>query len=154
LTAEPLADDGLAPQPRGRNQGMNREELAALHDALEVVLAWPDSVRAEVARWLAAPAASKPNGRDPHPPPLAPTEKASETEGFSPRAPRPTAYAGPQAVTSKRWAVSLRPMPARNLAPRKRSTGEIGTRCKAGERGPSTSCGSSPYAPCATNRGA
>jgi hypothetical protein len=50
---------------------MNREELAALHDALEVVLAWPDSVRAEVARWLAAPAASKPNGRDPHPPPLA-----------------------------------------------------------------------------------
>jgi hypothetical protein len=49
---------------------MTREELRALQTALEVVLARPDSVPAEVARWLTAPAASKPNGRDPHPPPV------------------------------------------------------------------------------------
>jgi hypothetical protein len=34
---------------------MNREELSTLRDALGVVLAWPDSVRAEIARWLVAP---------------------------------------------------------------------------------------------------
>jgi hypothetical protein len=46
---------------------VNREELATLRDAIDTVLAWPDAVRAEVARWL-APEAAKPNGRDPHPP--------------------------------------------------------------------------------------
>jgi hypothetical protein len=55
------------------------------------------------ARWLAPEARSKertvplifskPNGRDPHPPPIAPTGKGSETEGFSSRR-APTPYAG------------------------------------------------------------
>jgi hypothetical protein len=84
---------------------MNREELAALRDAIGVMLAWPDTVRAEIARWLApndladksAPAqkdanetqggeataadksAPKPNGRDHHSPPIATTEPASAT---------------------------------------------------------------------------
>jgi hypothetical protein len=40
---------------------MTRAELVALRDALEAVLSWPDSVRAEVARWL-TPEAAKPNG--------------------------------------------------------------------------------------------
>ena len=48
---------------------MNREELVALRDALDAVLTWPESVCAEMARWLAAETA-KPNGRD-HDPPLA-----------------------------------------------------------------------------------
>jgi hypothetical protein len=68
---------------------MNREELSALRDAIDTVLTWPDSVRAEIARWL-TPEAAKSNGRDPHPPL---TETASETKGVSP--PRsPTPYAG------------------------------------------------------------
>jgi hypothetical protein len=48
---------------------MNRDELAALRDAIDTVLTWPDAVRDQVARWL-TPAAAKPNGRDPHPPPI------------------------------------------------------------------------------------
>ena len=45
---------------------MDRTELAALRDAIDQVLAWPDSVRAQVAAWL-SPAAPKPgNGLDPH----------------------------------------------------------------------------------------
>ena len=47
---------------------MNRDELAALRDAIDAVLTWPDSVRAEMTRWL-APETAKPNGHDPHPPP-------------------------------------------------------------------------------------
>jgi hypothetical protein len=50
---------------------MTRDELAALRDAIDTVLTWPDAVRAEVARWLTP--AAKPNGRDPHPPPHPPT---------------------------------------------------------------------------------
>lgn len=46
---------------------MNREELAALGDAIDTVLSWPPAVFDEMARWL-APEAAKPNGRDPHPP--------------------------------------------------------------------------------------
>jgi hypothetical protein len=81
---------------------MNREELSALHAALEAVMAWPDSVRAEVARWLtpndvapngapgkqdvkenngedhtAPNGAPKPNGQDRHPPRPAPSRRAA-----------------------------------------------------------------------------
>jgi hypothetical protein len=48
---------------------MTRDELAALRDAIDTVLTWPDAVRDQVARWL-TPEATKPNGRDPHPPPI------------------------------------------------------------------------------------
>ncbi len=47
---------------------MDREELTALRDAIDVMLAWPDAVRAEIARWL-SPETAKPNGHDPPPPP-------------------------------------------------------------------------------------
>jgi hypothetical protein len=50
---------------------------------VDELLSWPDEVREQVARWL-TPEAAKPNGRDPHPPPIASMEKASETEGFPP----------------------------------------------------------------------
>ena len=46
---------------------MTRDELIALRDAIDITLALPDSLRALLAQWL-APAAAKPNGRDPHPP--------------------------------------------------------------------------------------
>jgi hypothetical protein len=48
---------------------MDRTELAALHDALGVMLAWPPAVFDQIARWITPEAAPKPNGRDPHPPP-------------------------------------------------------------------------------------
>lgn len=50
-----------------KNARMTRDELTALRDAIDVVLAWPPAVRDQVAAWLTQ--ASKPNGRDPHPPP-------------------------------------------------------------------------------------
>ena len=53
---------------------MDRAELVVLHAALETVLAWPDSVRDQVAAWL-APTAQSGNGVDPHPP-VAPTKEA------------------------------------------------------------------------------
>src|SRR5580704_11234885 len=68
---------------------MTREELAAVRDVIDALLRCPDHVRelltqwiAPQARWLAPEARSKertvplifskPNGRDPHPPPIAP----------------------------------------------------------------------------------
>ena len=52
---------------------MTREELAQLRDAIDTVLAWPDSIRELLAKWLET---AKPNGHDPHPPELA-TPKAA-----------------------------------------------------------------------------
>jgi hypothetical protein len=49
---------------------MDRGELAALRNAIDIVLTWPDSVRDQVAAWL-APTAQSGNGVDPHPPPVA-----------------------------------------------------------------------------------
>ena len=72
---------------------MTRDELAALRDALEAVLAWPDAVRVEVARWL-APAAAKPNGRDSHPPPIAPTSAEVPKRNISSPRRSPAPYAG------------------------------------------------------------
>ena len=98
---------------------MNRDELAALHAALAVVLAWPDSVRAEVARWLAPPPATKPgNGLDLHPPSVARTETASTMERVSLR-PSPTPYAGktrrakptPAQAAEKRLLTAMRDNP-------------------------------------------
>jgi hypothetical protein len=64
---------------------MNREELSALRDALEAVLAWPPAVRTEVARWL-TPAAAKGNGVDLHPP-IAPTPNVSGGAALAATAP-------------------------------------------------------------------
>jgi hypothetical protein len=89
---------------------MNREDLVAVRDVIDALLRCPDHVRelltqwiAPQARWLAPEARSKertvplifskPNGRDPHPPPIAPMGKASETDGVSSRG-SPTPYAG------------------------------------------------------------
>jgi hypothetical protein len=48
---------------------VNREELTALRNAIEVLLKLPDGVRAQLGRWFAPTAAKPGNGHDPHPPP-------------------------------------------------------------------------------------
>jgi DNA-binding transcriptional ArsR family regulator len=62
---------------------MNRQELTALRDAIDLTLALPDSVREMLAHWL-TPATAKPNGHDAHPPVPTPTPRAAPT-------PRPAA---------------------------------------------------------------
>ena len=42
---------------------MNRDELTALRDVLDLILQLPDDLRAQVVAWL-SPAAAKPNGLD------------------------------------------------------------------------------------------
>jgi DNA-binding transcriptional ArsR family regulator len=56
---------------------MDREQLTALRDLLNLILELPDSMHGQIAQWLTQETA-KPNGRDPHPPPIAPTEKQLE----------------------------------------------------------------------------
>ena len=43
---------------------MNRAELGVLRDAIDTILAWPDSVRDQIAQWLQTDV-SKPNGAGP-----------------------------------------------------------------------------------------
>ena len=57
---------------------MDRAELAALRDAIDMTLALPDSIRELLAQWL-APAAAKSNGHDLHPPVPSPSPKAAPT---------------------------------------------------------------------------
>ena len=107
---------------------MTRQELTAVRDIIDALLRCPDHVRelltqwiAPQARWLAPEARSKertvplifskPNGRDPHPPPIASPETPSETKEVSPRR-SPTSHAGkpprlsegPRATASSRDA--------------------------------------------------
>jgi hypothetical protein len=55
---------------------VNREELTALRDAIDVTLALPDSIRELLAQWL-APEAARPNGHDARPPVPTPSPKAA-----------------------------------------------------------------------------
>jgi hypothetical protein len=82
---------------------MNREELVAVRDVIDALLRCPDHVRELLTQWIAPVVARpkertvpliflKPNGRDPHPPPIAPMGKASENGVSSRRSPTP--YAG------------------------------------------------------------
>ena len=67
---------------------MNRDELTALRDVIDALLRCPDHVRELLTQWIAPVVArskertvplifSKPNGRDPHPPPIAPMGAAA-----------------------------------------------------------------------------
>ena len=47
---------------------MDRAELAALRDAIDLLLRCPDDVCEQLAKWF-LPKAAKSNGHDPHPPP-------------------------------------------------------------------------------------
>jgi len=68
---------------------VTRDELVQLRDALTAVLAWPQPVVDQVARWLAPEPAKPGNGLDHSPPP--PT--SSESKEGSPRR-QPAPYAG------------------------------------------------------------
>ena len=66
---------------------MDRAELAALRDAIDLLLKCPDAVCVQLARWF-LPKAAKGNGHDPHPLPIAPASGiAAEPLGSNP--PRP-----------------------------------------------------------------
>jgi hypothetical protein len=71
---------------------MTQAELSVLRDILGLILRLPADVRSQVGAWL-TPEAAKPNGRDPHPPPL---KEALPKSGELPPSPRrsPTPYAG------------------------------------------------------------
>ena len=43
---------------------MDRAELGALRDAIDMILTWPDSVRNQIAQWLQTDVAN-PNGSGP-----------------------------------------------------------------------------------------
>jgi hypothetical protein len=47
---------------------MDRDELTALRDAIDVLLKCPDAVRAQFMKWFSPEAAKPGNGHDPHPP--------------------------------------------------------------------------------------
>jgi hypothetical protein len=52
---------------------MDKEQLTALRDVLDLILRLPDAMRSEIAAWLRPEAAQKPsNGVDRHPLPVAP----------------------------------------------------------------------------------
>jgi hypothetical protein len=127
LTMTLLADDGLRLMGvREEHWSMTFDELTALHDALSAVLSWPDVVRAEIARWLAP---ERPNGRDPHPPPIAATGKAPETSGFSP----PARRGKPANVNAERKLLAaMRDAPGSSVAELARATGS--GKSTAGER--------------------
>jgi hypothetical protein len=89
---------------------MNRDEITALRDVLDLILRLPDDLRGQVAAWL-SPAAAKPgNGLDPHPPTVAPTPGAGtdqELLGAVQRSStKPTPYAGKARRGKSRESIS------------------------------------------------
>jgi hypothetical protein len=71
---------------------MNRDELAALPNAIDMVLTLPDAVRDQVDRWFTPQAAKPGNGHDPH------RRRSRRWKRLQKR--RVSAAAGPSAVTS------------------------------------------------------
>jgi hypothetical protein len=113
---------------------MNRKELAVLRDAISTVLAWPDAVRDQVARWIAAPEAARPNGGDPHPPAVASTESIFETEDASPSSRQVKARRSkpPSAKAEQRLLAAMRESPGVSVIALARAAG--GGRSATAER--------------------
>jgi hypothetical protein len=103
---------------------MNREELTALHDAIGVLLTWPQSVRDQIAAWL-APGATKGNGLDPHPP-IAATAPPRQAKGRR----RPNAFT--TQTTERKLLGALRDNP--NLSERAVANAAGVSRATAAER--------------------
>jgi Winged helix-turn-helix DNA-binding len=80
---------------------MDREELTVLRDALTAVLAWPEPVLEQVARWLAPEPAKPGNGLDHDPPPIASAAAASRRREVSPPESSPR-RAPPSVVQARR----------------------------------------------------
>jgi hypothetical protein len=71
---------------------MDRQELVALRDVLDLILRLPASLHPQVAAWLMPEAAKPGNGLDHHPPPVAQTAEAPKRNISSPsRSPTPHA---------------------------------------------------------------
>ena len=101
--------------PAGGTGRENRDELAALRDAIDTVL----DLAARCARRgcpLAPPVAAKPNGRDPHPPP--------------PRQVRQSAFAAKTA--ERKLIAAMRAAPGASVIMLARSVG--GNRSSVGEQ--------------------
>jgi hypothetical protein len=70
---------------------MDREELTALRDAIDVLLKLPDGVRMQLVRWFAPTVAKPGNGHDPHPPPHPPTPYVGKSKRGRPQTSAKTA---------------------------------------------------------------
>ena len=124
---------------------MNRDELTALRDVLDLILQLPDDLRDQVAAWLAPPA-PKPNGQDPHPPPIAdarqgaqtgeiphsPAKRAKAARPASPRALRPGGQPSPAKAAERKLLEALRANPGSSVAELARLAGQ--SRSAGGER--------------------
>jgi hypothetical protein len=105
---------------------MDREESVALREALGAVLAWPESVRAAIARWL-APEPGKSNGHDPHPAavmmPKAPEPETARARGKA---------ATPTEASERRLVAAMRLDPKAGVNALAKATGAA--RSTTGER--------------------
>ena len=106
---------------------MNRDELTALRDVLDLILRLPDDLRAQVAAWLSPPAAKPGNGLDPHPPPVA----AGGEAGQRPRPAPAPGRANGRTRSSTAW-LPAREDPCRGGRQEKQSETVVHFRC-AGE---------------------
>jgi hypothetical protein len=70
---------------------MDREELAALRDAIDLLLRCPDAVCEQLARWFLPKAAKGGNGLDHHPPNIAPTPYVGRSKHGRPKTSTKTA---------------------------------------------------------------
>ncbi len=107
---------------------MNRDELAALRDAIDLTLALPDSIRELLAQWL-APETTKPNGHDPHPPPLAPASAKALSGKSSPLAQKAEAQAR---ASEQRLLAAMRANPGASVDGLAKAAGA--NRSSTGER--------------------
>ena len=107
---------------------MNREELVQLRDAIDMALALPDSIRKLLAQWL-APETAKPNGQDPHPPPLPPASAKALSGKSSPLAQKAEAQAR---ASEQRLLAAMRDNPGLTVAALANAAGA--SRSAAGER--------------------
>ena len=131
---------------------MNRDELTALRDVLDLILRLPDDLRAQVAAWLSPPAAKPGNGLDPHPPPVAdarqgaqtgeiphsPAKRAKAARPASPRALRPGGQPSPAKAAERKLLEALRANPGSERRPSSPSLAG-----QSRERRPANACASS-----------
>jgi hypothetical protein len=105
------------------------DRLLALRAVIDAVLALPDDLRAELARWVVAEN-PKPNGHDPHPSPIAtlPHSPSSPSPSHSKRSRKPMAAR----AVERSLLEALRDNP--NLGERALANSAGVSRSSAGER--------------------
>jgi hypothetical protein len=120
-----MSRPGVSCMTRGVH--MDREELSALHDALGIVLTWPENVRTQIAAWL-APEAAKPNGVDHHP------LRSQAVDAESKKFPRPakTRHASNTRTAERKLLEALQGSPGSSVSALAKAAGA--SRSRAGER--------------------